>query len=757
MTLFGIWQRKASITPSSYSLYCIVMMMISVASLVIVVQQCGAAELYSVERTTYGVGPDLLEKYIQKSEQQQFQCLQSKEMISFDSVNDNYCDCKDGSDEPGTSACSNAVLSFNSDTKFYCKNKYFKPQYISHSKVNDGVCDCCDGSDENFASTFGEASMNVCEDTCKELGKEIVASLQNEINAMKSAMNSVAADIEYGKSKISEFENQQKDLTQSIADKEKLLEELKTKKDEAEKVEQLEKDLLRAKKKKEWEEQQDQQPKEAPQTPPSEASSTESEATAQDNQAEPPQPPPQPMFVDDEEIINFKLPAAEEVRNQYNQLNNELSNVRNSLNEVQKKLSYNYGKNKEFYKLSESCFEIQQKQYSYEVCPYNKANQKENYSSTLLGNFKEFNSATNIMTFEDGQHCWKVGARKAILKLKCGASNKLVKVDEPSTCEYHLEMETPYACSWIHLTICSISFKNIVPEIKKYFTPTSVVLNLNDPNLILNHHGDLYFALYPNYISGPQTNQLKHPVRGPFVDGEKKMKGLDATIDYISKHEKVYAPWRIQASSVVFGDKIHQNNQPSTVNVKLSSLSTKQLKVFKWNLLIYLKRSDGDDQAVCPYVIYTSNETFSYSKTHFTGNDIKTKKRTRHTEEHDYNNESDEDYEEPPSYDEDPSDEDYSIETDEEIATPSNPSPSRRLTRSTSKSSSCTDSSSKDLCSSDNTNGSNQCMTSESPSKKNKTSNPSTPERNIGLRHEERSWQLFIEEEIDLIKKDLKH
>lgn len=137
MTLFGIWQRKASITPSSYSLYCIVMMMISVASLVIVVQQCGAAELNSVERTTYGVGPDLLEKYIQKSEQQQFQCLQSKEMISFDSVNDNYCDCKDGSDEPGTSACSNAVLSFNSDTKFYCKNKYFKPQYISHSKVNE--------------------------------------------------------------------------------------------------------------------------------------------------------------------------------------------------------------------------------------------------------------------------------------------------------------------------------------------------------------------------------------------------------------------------------------------------------------------------------------------------------------------------------------------------------------------------------------------------------------------------------------------
>ncbi|KAG2388658.1 hypothetical protein C9374_000097 [Naegleria lovaniensis] len=477
MNQLGILKSKASLPTSS--LY-FILMMISVASLLIV-QQCGA-ELNSIERTTYGVGPDLLEKYKQTSEKQQFQCLQSKELISFDSVNDNYCDCKDGSDEPGTSACSNAVLSFNSDTKFYCKNKYFKPQYISHSKVNDGVCDCCDGSDENFASTFGEASMNVCEDTCKELGKEIVASLENEINAMKSAMSSVAADVEYGKSKIAELENQQKDLTQSISEKEKTLEELKIKKEEAEKVEQLQKDLLRAKKKKEWEEQQAQLPKEAP---PSEEA--KAEADSQENQAETPQPPSEPTFVDDEEIINFKFPdvysiftrplqcirhttslfklyyqhrihdidalelfnkAAEEARNQYNQLNNELSNLRNSLTDVQKKLTNNYGKNKEFYKLSESCFEMQQKQYSYEVCPYNKANQKENYSSTLLGNFKDFNSATNVMTFEDGQHCWKVGARKAILKLKCGGTNKLVKVDEPSTCEYHLEMETPYACSF---------------------------------------------------------------------------------------------------------------------------------------------------------------------------------------------------------------------------------------------------------------------------------------------------------------------
>jgi len=47
-----------------------------------------------------GVRPELASKY-EPQAGQLFQCLDGTKNIPWEAVNDNFCDCSDGSDEPG--------------------------------------------------------------------------------------------------------------------------------------------------------------------------------------------------------------------------------------------------------------------------------------------------------------------------------------------------------------------------------------------------------------------------------------------------------------------------------------------------------------------------------------------------------------------------------------------------------------------------------------------------------------------------------
>jgi len=139
-----------------------------------------------------------------------FTCLDGSATIPFKYVNDDYCDCQDGSDEPGTSACPNG--------SFYCKNLGHLASVLPSSRVNDGICDCCDGSDEYQSGT--------CGNTCKEMG---AAAREEAVKRYELENQGYQAKLEYI--------NQGK--TAKVAHQEKLV---------ALKAEQVEAEALKAEK-----------------------------------------------------------------------------------------------------------------------------------------------------------------------------------------------------------------------------------------------------------------------------------------------------------------------------------------------------------------------------------------------------------------------------------------------------------------------------------------------------------------------------
>jgi Glucosidase II beta subunit-like len=111
----------------------------------------------SFEAAVKGCNAKQSATYLRAKETGQFRCFDKGATMNFSRVNDDYCDCNDGSDEPGTAACAGLVPL--TAVKFTCINAGFRPIDIPLSRVGDGVCDCCDGSDEVVIK---------CTNTCRQ-------------------------------------------------------------------------------------------------------------------------------------------------------------------------------------------------------------------------------------------------------------------------------------------------------------------------------------------------------------------------------------------------------------------------------------------------------------------------------------------------------------------------------------------------------------------------------------------------------------
>ncbi|XP_067320139.1 glucosidase 2 subunit beta [Anolis sagrei] len=171
-------------------------------------------------------------------ESKPFTCLDGSATIPFDRVNDDYCDCKDGTDEPGTAACPNG--------RFHCSNAGYRPQYIPSSRINDGICDCCDATDEYNSGI-------VCENTCKEMGRKEREALKQKAEVAREGFEIKKALMEEASKRKEEKQKKLVELQEGKKSVEEQVDTLRAQKEAAEKPEKEAKDIHQ----KAWEEQKE--------------------------------------------------------------------------------------------------------------------------------------------------------------------------------------------------------------------------------------------------------------------------------------------------------------------------------------------------------------------------------------------------------------------------------------------------------------------------------------------------------------------
>ncbi|KAK0417587.1 hypothetical protein QR680_013099 [Steinernema hermaphroditum] len=438
-----------------------------------------------------------------------FECLDGKKKIPFEQVNDDYCDCEDGSDEPGTSACPNG--------RFHCLNIGHRPLDIPTSRVNDHICDCCDGSDE-------WEEMVSCPNVCSELGAKAREEAEKRSATRK-------AGFEERKKLVAEGQKQRAEKTSSIESYKVELEALKPKKDEL----QTKKDDIEAKEKEAKEKHDNawnalmEEKRKAAATAifgqidkdgdnkitvkeiqefsvfdkDGDGSVSEEEAknymhggeeadfqnyldnlhhdvkdlftkTAEAEQkaeevvdAESESDDGMNDLDDIESELDKKenedvkppydeetqklIEEADKLRNEFNDVNRKVTNLESDIRDAENFAEQDFGSDFAWASLKGQCFEKNDNQYTYRLCLFDRAVQKDRGSEISLGYWKGWTGASeetkyDEQTYDNGQGCWNGPNRSTKVSINCGEQTELTEVSEPSKCEYLFVMTSPAAC-----------------------------------------------------------------------------------------------------------------------------------------------------------------------------------------------------------------------------------------------------------------------------------------------------------------------
>ncbi|GIX98106.1 glucosidase 2 subunit beta [Caerostris darwini] len=457
-----------------------------------------------------------------------FHCLDGSGQFPFHFVNDDFCDCEDGSDEPGTAACKNGVFS--------CLNHGHVSLNLPSSRVNDGICDCCDSSDEyrssadcfNNCKELGEAALEAARAVREKflkgadirseyirLGKEKkheYKTLLDELNKQeKKALkvkNEKQDEKESAETRESIILSQEREFKQAqqrriAAEKRRLLEQIIQEEAEARKAfseldinknGKLTSEEIKSFKRFDYdgdgkvgdnEVQFFMQKKEEmsqeeflssgwkvmktafimDQTDETPAGFEFEEEIEQPSVESEEKPK---ITADNDEKIEILKDAAV-ARKDFADADKLFRDIQAEIWHLKRKMKADFGEEDEFLALEAQCFEFSEKRYLYKFCPFDKVVQvvKVNKEETLIGLWEGWGTGDDRyehMKYSRGASCWNGPNRSVEVNLKCGTENEITSVEESSPCTYVIEFSTPALCTTLPLEIKKI-LQNDLPFI----------------------------------------------------------------------------------------------------------------------------------------------------------------------------------------------------------------------------------------------------------------------------------------------------
>jgi len=153
-----------------------------------------------------------------------------------------------------------------------------------------------------------------------------------------------------------------------------------------------------------------------------------------------------------DDITREIIENANKARTEFDSAEKVVRDLAQKLQEVNDILSLDFGDDERFAPLHDKCFDFEDREYVYTLCPFKEASQKGRTGGSFvnLGKWGSWNGPEDNkyseMLYEKGQSCWNGPARSVKVIISCGIDHQIISVSEPSRCEYQMEFLSPVAC-----------------------------------------------------------------------------------------------------------------------------------------------------------------------------------------------------------------------------------------------------------------------------------------------------------------------